>query len=263
MESNQVKIVRNVVFGVFLFTLFWGSFYVISPGETGIIVRIGKLARTSGEGLNFKIPYIESVVRMETRILKRTAHAKAASKDLQQTDSQIAVNYRIKKSETRNIYTNFGSLDGLGDRLLDPSIQEIVKAVTSRFTAEELITKRDIVSQQMREGLEGRLHRYGIEISSVSIINFNFSKEFDNSVEEKNVAVQKALTAQRDLERIKIEAEQKIATARAEAEALRLQKTEITDAMVKLRAIQKWDGHLPTVVGAGQGMMIDMKSFGK
>jgi regulator of protease activity HflC (stomatin/prohibitin superfamily) len=153
-------------------------------------------------------------------------------------------------------------LDGLGDRLLDPAIQEVVKAVTSRFTAEELITRRDIVSQQMREGLEIRLEKYGIDITAVSIINFAFSAEFEKSVEEKNVAVQKALTAQRDLERIKIEAEQKIATARAEAESLRLQKTEITPAMVQLRTIQKWDGHLPQVVGNGQ-MLIDMKSFSK
>lgn len=262
MQPLNLKYVRNLILALFAFTLFYGSFYVVNPGETGLIIRIGKLARISGEGLNFKLPWIESVVKMETRILKRTAHAKAASKDLQQTDSKIAVNYRMKKSAARSIYTNFGDLDGLGDRLLDPSIQEVVKAVTSRFTAEELITKRDTVSQQMRDGLESRLNGYGIEISSVSIINFNFSAEFDKSVEEKNVAVQKALTAQRDLERVKIEAEQKIATAKAEAEALRLQKTEITPAMVQLRAIQKWNGKLPQYVGNGQ-TIIDLKSITK
>ena len=262
MDMDQSKLRQLALVGLVGLTLCWGSFYVISPGQTGIIIRLGKLSRTSGDGLNFKVPWIESVIKMETRILKRTAHAKAASKDLQQTDSKIAVNYRIKKSSARSIYTNFGGLDGLGDRLLDPAIQEVVKAVTSRFTAEELITRRDIVSQQMREGLELRLERYGIDVTAVSIINFAFSAEFEKSVEEKNVAVQKALTAQRDLERIKIEAEQKIATARAEAESLRLQKTEITPAMVQLRTIQKWDGHLPQVVGNGQ-MLIDMKSFSK
>lgn len=145
-QKIDLKKIAIGVAGIFLLMLLSSIFYIINPGQVGVVVRLGKISRESHDGLNFKIPIIESVVKMDIQILKRTATADAASKDLQSTHSKIAINYRLKKSFANQIVSNFGDMDSLGDRLLDPSIQESVKAITAQFTAEELITKRDMVS---------------------------------------------------------------------------------------------------------------------
>jgi regulator of protease activity HflC (stomatin/prohibitin superfamily) len=144
------------------------------------------------------------------------------------------------------------------ERIIDPAIQEVVKAVSARYTAEELITKRPAVSAEMQSSLKERLLMYNIAVDAFSLVSFNFSKIFTDAIEAKQTAEQNALKAKRDLDRIKVEAEQTITAARAEAEALRLQKMNISPDLIELRkieanlkAIEKWNGILPQVTGAG------------
>jgi regulator of protease activity HflC (stomatin/prohibitin superfamily) len=153
------------------------------------------------------------------------------------------------------------------ERIIDPAVQEVVKAVTAKYTAVELITQREKVRTEIKDLLRQRLVGYNIGVDDFSIINFKFSQQFTQAIESKQTAEQFALKAQRDLERIKIEAEQKVTQAKAEAEALRLQKANITQELVSLRqieasmkAIEKWDGHLPKVTG-GAIPFIDAKSL--
>jgi regulator of protease activity HflC (stomatin/prohibitin superfamily) len=134
----------------------------------------------------------------------------------------------------------------------------MVKAVTARYTAEELITKRPAVSEEMRATLSERLRAYNIHVDAFSIVGFSFSKIFMEAIESKQTAEQLALKAKRDLDRIKIEAEQKITAAQAEAESLRLQRANISIDLIELRkveanlrAIDKWNGILPQVTGSG------------
>ena len=133
-----------------------------------------------------------------------------------------------------------------------------MKAVSARYTAEELITKRAAVSEAMRENLAQRLLNYNIAVDAFSIVSFSFSKVFTEAIEAKQTAEQLALKSKRDLERIKIEAEQKITAAKAEAESLRLQRANISLDLIELRkveanlkAIDKWNGILPQVTGGG------------
>ncbi|CAM3473083.1 Prohibitin family protein [Hydrogenibacillus schlegelii] len=135
-------------------------------------------------------------------------------------------------------------------------MQEVFKAITARYTAEELITLRQKVSEETKALLAERLRPYGIVVDGYNIVNFDFSDEFNKAVEEKLTAEQKALKAQRDLERVKVEAQQKIEQAKAEAEALRIQREQITPELLRLReievqrmAVEKWDGKLPNVTG--------------
>ncbi len=260
--TNAKKYTFRIVGAIVVFYVLITSWFIVKPGEVAIVLNLGKIVRTVDNGLHFKFPIFESVTRISIRISKDQVTSEAASKDLQRIDTSVALNYGIKRSHADKIFTNFGSRKNLEERIVEPSIQETMKAVTAKFTAEELITQRHIVSDQIREDLSARLAPFGITIEGIAITNFSFSKEFSASVEEKNVAVQKALTAQRDLERIKIEAEQKIATAKAEAESLRVQKTEVTPAMVRLRAIEKWDGHLPQVV-SDANLLLDFKDLKK
>jgi regulator of protease activity HflC (stomatin/prohibitin superfamily) len=156
------------------------------------------------------------------------------------------------------------------ERIIDPSIQEVVKAVTAKYTAEELITKRPAVSETMRLSLTDRLMEYNVAVDAFSIVTFSFSKIFTEAIESKQTAEQLALKAKRDLERIKIEAEQKITAARAEAESLRLQRANISLDLIELRkveanlrAIEKWNGVLPQVTGAGPVPFIGVGDTGK
>ena len=142
------------------------------------------------------------------------------------------------------------------DRIIDPAVQEVVKAVSARYSAEDLITKRSAVSDAMKSTLTERLLVHNIAVDALSIVGFSFSKIYMDAIESKQTAEQLAMKAQRDLERIKIEGEQKITSAKAEAEALRLQRENISPDLIELRkieanleAIKKWNGILPSVTG--------------
>ncbi len=147
-------------------------------------------------------------------------------------------------------------------RIIDPAVQEAVKAITARYSAEELITKRPQVRNDIKDMLKGRLIEFNIVLDQFSIVAFEFSPQFNAAIESKQTAEQNALKATRDLERIKVEAEQKITRAQAEAESQRVQAQTITTNILKLRAIEKWDGKMPTVIGGnGAVPFIDVNTL--
>ena len=240
-------------------------FVIVGAGERGVVLNFGAVQKTVlGEGLHFRIPIVQKIVMVDVRIQKSQTDAESVSKDLQDTKSTIAVNYHASPDKVNNIYQNIGT--SFKDRIIDPAVQEVVKAITARYTAVELITQRERVRNEIKELLKQRLASYDIIVDDFSIVNFRFSQQFEAAIESKQTAEQLALKAQRDLDRIKIEAEQKIASAKAEAESLRLQKENVTPQLIQLRkieasikAIEKWDGHMPKVT-TGAVPFLDMKS---
>ncbi len=237
--------------------IFFRPWALVGPGERGVMLNFGAVEnRVLNEGIHFRIPVMQSIVTMDVKVQKATTETIAASADLQDVTSTVALNYHIIPDKANKVYQELGVL--FKDRIIDPAILEVVKAVTARYSAEELITKRPVVGEEMRMKLEERLKPYNIAVDAFSIVAFSFSKVFTEAIESKQTAEQLALKAKRDLERIKIEAEQKITAARAEAESLRLQKANISADLVELRkieanmkAIEKWNGVLPNVTGAG------------
>ena len=210
---------------------------------------------------------MQKIVKADVKVHKSQTEAESVSKDLQDTHSIIAVNYHIVPEMAGWVYQNIGAQ--YKERIIDPAVQEVVKAITAKYTAVELITQRERVRSEIKDLLRSRLIGYNISVDDFSIVNFRFSQQFTQAIESKQTAEQFALKAQRDLERIKIEAEQKVTQAKAEAEALRLQKANITPELVKLRqieasmkAIEKWDGHLPKVTGSSVPF-IDVKTLEK
>jgi regulator of protease activity HflC (stomatin/prohibitin superfamily) len=210
---------------------------------------------------------MQKIIKIDVRVHKSQVGAESVSKDLQDVRSTIAVNYHILPEKANWIYQHIGT--EYKERIIDPAVQEVVKAVTAKFTAVDLITQRERVRAEIKDLLKQRLVVYNIVVDDFSIVNFSFSEQFSQAIESKQTAEQLALKAQRDLERIKIEAEQKIASAKAEAEALRLQKENVSAQLIQLRqieaslkAIEKWDGHLPSVT-SGAVPFIDVKSFEK
>ena len=267
MDERMVKSMRDgvkkiptpiliavVVVLVFLFAKPWVE---VGPGQRGVVLNFGAVQdNVLGEGLHFRIPVVQEVVLLDVKVQKVVTDTVAASADLQDVTSSIALNYHLVPDKANIVYQTIGA--SYKERIIDPAILEVVKAVSARYSAEELITKRPQVSEAMRMSLTDRLKEYNIAVDAFSIVAFSFSKVFAEAIEAKQTAEQLALKARRDLERVKIEAEQKITAAKAEAESLRLQRANTSPDLIELRrieanlkAIEKWDGILPQVVGTG------------
>ncbi|OPY77170.1 MAG: FtsH protease regulator HflC [Syntrophorhabdus sp. PtaU1.Bin153] len=263
--AKIAKITAGLI-GLVILLVFFNPFVIVGAGERGVVLNFGAVQPSVfGEGLHLRIPVVQRVIKIDVRVHKSQTDAESVSKDLQDTHSTIAVNYHILPDKANWVYQNLGR--EYKERIIDPAVQEVVKAVTAMYTAVELITQREKVRAEIKEHLKKRLIGYSILVDDFSIINFRFSQQFTQAIEAKQTAEQYALKAQRDLERIKIEAEQKVTQAKAEAEALRLQKANISPELVKLRqieaslkAIEKWDGHMPKVT-AGSVPFIDVKSL--
>jgi len=249
---------RNlIILGIFVVILLFKPWAQVGAGERGIVLNFGAVQNVVlSEGLHFRIPVMQKVILMDVRIQKTMTDAASSSSDLQDVDLSVALNYHVIPDKANKVYQTIGV--EFKERIIDPAIQEVMKAVTARYTAEELITKRPAVSSEMKEALTSRLLTSNISVDAFSIISFSFSQTFTDAIEAKQTAEQNALKAKRDLDRIKVEAEQTIAAATAEAEALRLQKMNISPDLIELRkieanlkAIEKWNGILPQVTGAG------------
>ena len=248
-----------VAMAVFFFLIVLNPFVKIGAGERGVLLNFGAVQKdVLGEGLHLVIPVMQKVVKMDVKIQKSETRSEAASKDLQDIKSLIALNYHVVADKANWVYQNIGA--SFKERIIDPNVQEAVKAVTAKYTAVQLIGEREAVSTAIKDALTQKLADYNLYVDGFSVIDFSFSKKFTDAIESKQEAEQFALRAQRDLERIKIEAEQKIAQAKAEAESLRLQKGQITTEMIELRkieamreAIAKWNGTVPNVLLSGGG----------
>jgi len=244
------KVVSRIIIGVFVLTFILSAFGTIGAGERGVLLQFGAVQdKVFDEGLYFKIPFIQKVVKMDVKIQKDEVPASASSKDLQVVTSRIALNYHLDPNAVNKVWQDVGK--NYNTRIIAPSIQEGVKAVTARFTAEELITKREEVKEQIKANLTIRLSEHAIMVDEFNIIDFEFSPSFNEAIESKVKAEQLKLKADRDLERIKIEKEQMIAAAQGKAEAIRIEAQALIQnpKVVELRWIEKWDGKVPTYWG--------------
>jgi len=233
------------VIGLFLL-MSLSPFGIINAGERGIFLRFGAVTgRIVSEGLYFRIPIVESIKVMDVKIQKDEADVSAASKDLQTVTSRVALNYHIDPAQVAHVYQNIGV--EYKARLIDPYVQEAVKAISAKYTAEELITKRELVREDIKTALRIKFANSGILVDEFNIVNFEFSRSFNEAIEAKVTAEQNALAAKNKLEQIKFESEQAIAAAKGKAEAQRIEGDALraNPQVIELRAIEKWDGKLP------------------
>lgn len=257
MSNNTSMIIFSIIvfLGVVSVALGWTT---VPAGHRGILLEFGKPVGVLTEGFHFKNPVTQGVIIMSIQKQKYEIDADSASKDLQDVRTTIAVNYRVKPIEVTNLYQNIGM--DYEERIIAPAVQEGVKSTMASFNAENLISKRPEVKNKIRDFLCERLNPDGIDVSEVSIVNFQFSEEFDKAIEAKQTAQQLALKAENDLIRIETEAKQKIVQAEAEAEAIRIQKGQLTNSpeILQLRFIEKWDGVLPLVLGGDSTMLLPL-----
>ena len=228
-------------------------FTVVQAGHTGVVVTLGKVNEgVLQEGLHAKIPFVQEVVRIDNRITKLEVETEAFSKDLQTVATTLAINYRVDTAKSYSIYKNIGA--NYEDVLVTPAVNEVLKAITSQYTAEESVTNRALISDGLIQGLNEKLNGIGLYITDVNIINFEFSEAFINAIEEKQVAQQQLLKA---------ETEKQTAITKAEAEAAANEtiRQSLSDAVIEYNKVEKWNGELPQVTGS-TGSFINLNAKG-
>jgi regulator of protease activity HflC (stomatin/prohibitin superfamily) len=236
-----------------------GSFFVqVDAGHVGVVTRFGAVTGTTFEqGLHVKTP-IDDVTIMDVRVQKDEVRAAAASRDLQDVTTIIALNFHLDPSKASGVFQQVGL--SFKERIVDPAIQESVKATTAAFTAEELITQREKAREAARQLLATKLERFNILVDELNIVDFKFSADFEKAIEAKQVAAQRVKEAENKLKQVEVEAQQQVVQAeasakatvtRAEAEARanRLLTDSLSDRILQLESIKKWDGKLPQVTG--------------
>jgi prohibitin 2 len=259
-ELNLRKILLFVFLGIVGLIFLVGSWYIVPAGNIGVLMTLGKVSDVGmNNGFHFKAPLFQKVIYMDIQTQKYETKASAASSDLQVVSTDIAVNYHLSKGSIVTIYQEIGV--NYADRIIQPAVQEVVKASTAHYTAEQLITKRANVKDEIDKTLAERLLGKGIVLETTSITNFDFSAQFNAAIEAKVTQEQQALTAKNKLDQVQYEAQQLVATANGQRDAqiavatgeakkvelIQLQLAQSPNYVEYIKAT-KWDGKLPTTM---------------
>lgn len=249
-----------------LFSLGWlvlilfGCFSSVKTGEVAIKTRFGKITDTYlAEGIHFKAPY-EKIEKINIKVQKyeNATELETSTRDMQVvTGVKVAINYQIEKDAVIDLYRRVGQ--NYKETILEPAIQETIKGVISKYTAEELVTKRSEIALDMQETLNNKTKEYGINIVSIAINNFDFSDAYNQAIEQKAVAEQEVETSKNKLEKAKVDAEKKKIEAQAEADANKLKEKSLTEEILLQQFIEKWNGELPKVTSDNN--IFDISSF--
>ncbi len=256
MEKDLLGKLMLPVIVVAVAVVAMSSFFIVPPGEVAIKTRLGSIVDSYSEGLNFKLPLLESITRFSIQIQRADIKTQAFSKDLQTMNAHLVVNHRIQKETVISVFRNLGP--SYVTNIVDPSVQEVFKAIAARYSAEKIISERNQLVEEINVEVKERLNRKEIIVTDISVTDLDFTDQFLKAVEDKQVAEQQAKMSEKLVEKAKRDAEQAIAKSRGEAEALRMQREQVTPALIELRkvdaqlkAIEKWNGVLPGYVGAG------------
>src|SRR4051812_11078917 len=263
-SSKKLVIIAALVTFAVIIIILSESVVIVQAGHRGVVLYLGAVEnRVLGEGVHFVIPFAEQVVQLEVRTLKYQAEATAASNDLQQVQTVIALNYHLNPADVNKVYQQLGP--DYADRVIAPTIQESVKASVAKYNAEELITKRATVKDVIANTIRNSLSAKDIVVETIFITDFKFSDAFSNQVEDKVVAFQKYLTELNNLRGIQVVANQTVVQAQAQAKA-NIAKASGESQAIKIitsqlrqdpqylqwQAINRWNGQLPFSLG-GQG----------
>lgn len=251
-STKEALGISGLILGAIAIIFILSSIGTVSAGFRGVYTRFGATTGTTVQpGIYLKWPLIDRVYKMDVRIQKEQVDAEAASKDLQDVKSTVALNYHVDPIKVVNLFQNVGR--DYNDTIIAPAMQEAVKATTANFTAEELIEKRADVSQAIKDSLALKLASVGLIPDSFNIVNFNFSESFNSAIESKVTAQQQSLAAQNLLAKVKFEAQQAVEAAQGKAKAIQIEGDAIAKnpLIIQMRSIEKWNGNLPQVTGSG------------
>lgn len=270
--KKEFKGVKWIVIGAAAILVAANSFTIVPAGNTGVVLTLGEVSdKGLKAGFHLKVPFVQTVQHMSNKIQVYETPASAVSSDLQTVSSNIAVNYKLVSDNSPQMYEEVGA--EYQTILIAPVVQECMKSATAKYTAEELITKRAAVGEEVKANLDSKLNSYGIYIEKFNIVNFDFSAEFNNAIEAKQVAEQNLLKTkteqQQAIEIANAEAKKKtiaadaqaqatLTEAQAQAEANKLLEESLTEKVIAYEQIQKWNGVMPKVTGNDNGFLFNV-----
>lgn len=255
--TDNLKIGSYVTGGIVLLVgaLLFRPFAIVNAGERGVVMQFGKVQdNVLDEGIHPILPIVTSVKRLSVRVQQNSFNADAASKDLQKVSTQLAINWHIDTTQVNKVFQRVGDEQQIVLRIITPAVSEVLKAATAKKTAEEIITQRTSLKEEIDNALEARLAAYGVMVDDVSLVDFTFSPEFSKAIEAKQIAEQEAKQAEFTAVRASKDAIAEVNRAKGQAEAQRLQRLTLTPVLLQKQAIEKWDGRFPTVMG-GSGTL--------
>lgn len=261
-SSPIPKIIGFVILAIIILILVFSSFGTVDAGFRGVVLRLGAVTgETKEPGLYFKLPMITDVEDMNVQVQKEEAESSAASSDLQNVTAKVALNYHLDPNNVTHTYENLRR--DYASKVIQPALQNSIKAATAKFTAEQLVTQRNAVSDEMYALLREKLNETAsgvLVVDGFNIVNLQFSSAFEDAIERKVTAVQDAEASKNQLEKTKYEAQKNIETAKGEAEAIRVKSISLQQSPqyidflkleVQRQAIDKWDGNVPTTMVPG------------
>ena len=264
-ESSEYRVPKPRNVGiiaalVILFIILWGTFVIIPAGSRGVVLWWGSVeTRIMGEGLNFKVPITETVIKVDVRVQPHPfKEIDASSKEYQIVKMTGMMNFHIDPSFVNDLYQKVG-LD-FADKVIDPAFNDFVKEVVPTYPIGEILPKREEIRQTAMAKLGNNLSRYHIIVDDIYFANIRFSPEYERAIEAKQVAQQQVETQKQILAQREIEAQQKVATAKGEAESIlvvaqgqakanEILSRVITPILVSYKSIERWNGVLPQVSG--------------
>ncbi len=257
-KSNAGKLTALLI----LITILLTPFIIVNAGERGVLMQFGEVQETVlGEGIHIIIPIINSVKKLSVRVQKQEISAEASSKDLQNVFINVALNWHIIPEETNIIFQNIGDEKDVVEKIINPAIEEVLKAVIARYTAEEIVIKRGEVKSGVDNTLTIRLHNYHIVVDDISLVNLSFSNQFNQAVEAKQIAEQDAKRADFIALKAAKQAEANVNLAKGEVEINKLLRENLTNEILERQAIEKWDGKLPLIMSKDAPKLFNMNEI--
>ncbi len=261
-KNKDVYIAVQLTLVIIFLAILSKFFVIVNAGERGVLMQFGKVQeQVLGEGLHVIVPTVYSVKKLSVRVQKQESSAEASSKDLQDVFTDVALNWHIIPEEANAIFQQIGDEKEVVTRIIAPAVEEVLKAVIAKYTAEEIITKRGEVKAAVDESLTLRLLTYHIAVDDISLVHVHFSQRFSDAVEAKQIAEQEAKRGEFLALKAVKEAEAKVNLAKGEAEVQRLLQDNLTPELLERQAIEKWDGKLPLIVGDGGKNLLDLRKL--
>ncbi len=260
--NKDVYIAVQLTLVIIFLAILSKFFVIVNAGERGVLMQFGKVQeQVLGEGLHVIFPTVYSVKKLSVRVQKQESSAEASSKDLQDVFTDVALNWHIIPDEANAIFQQIGDEKEVVARIIDPAVEEVLKAVMAKYTAEEIITKRGEVKAAVDEFLTLRLVTYHIAVDDISLVHVHFSERFSDAVEAKQIAEQEAKRGEFLALKAVKKAEAKVNLAKGEAEVQRLLRDNLTPELLERQAIEKWNGQLPLIVGDGGKNLLDVRKL--
>jgi regulator of protease activity HflC (stomatin/prohibitin superfamily) len=267
-EVTDSRRIRNALDGLRLFVVLLvvallSTFVVVVPvGERGVLLRLGAVqARVLGEGAHLIVPAVESVRTLSVRLQSHLQHSEAATRDLQDVNMDLAVRWHLPPERVPLVYQRLGDLQAIVGNVLEPAVEDTLKTVVATLNAEELISQRDNLRQRLETLLAERLAPFDLVVDGIDLVQLDFSQRFRAAVEAKQVAEQDARRASYEAITAQRQAAARVYRAEGEAKAQELLQTTLTPEVLQHQALERWNGHLPLVMGNDVAPMIDVKSL--